>query len=474
MLSAMTEMISRLLTLVRNSAEDYLGSVNEHPVRTNTPDDDLRRRFGVPLGREGREPAEVIEALIAAAERGLVATTGPRFFGYVMGGATPVAIAADWLTSAWDQHGGFHAASPASAVCEEVVASWLRDLFNLPSGAGAGFVTGCSMANFSGLAAARHGLLARAGWDVEALGLRGAPPLHIVAGEEAHVTIYCALRLLGFGTASVHEVAADAQGRMCAELLEGVLRQLDGPAIVCAQAGNVNSGAFDDFETICEVTHRYGGWVHVDGAFGFWAGASPRQRHHTRAIELADSWAFDAHKWLNVPHDSGLIFVRDASALRGAMRLSASYLQQSEGVERDGCEWVPEATRRARGFVLWAALQALGRDGIAEMIDRCCRMAARFADRFAGVPNVSILNDVALNVVLLKLQPPEIVRPVVELVQRDGVCWVGSTVWHGVPAVRICVSAWNTTEADIDRSADAVLAAYRQVQRTVAGVGTVV
>ncbi|HWS72106.1 MAG TPA: aminotransferase class V-fold PLP-dependent enzyme, partial [Thermoanaerobaculia bacterium] len=436
-------------------------------VHPNIRGDELRRRFAIPLTETPRDPGEVLRELVDAAEPGLVATSGPRYFGFVIGGAYPVSIAADWLTSAWDQHGTFFASSPASSVCEDAVASWLRDLFGLPPAAGVGFTTGCQMANFAALAAARNALLAGAGWNVERDGLRNAPPLAIVAGEEAHVTISAALRLLGFGAAGVHLVPSDEQGRMRAELLEDVLQRVGCPSIVCAQAGNVNSGAFDPFETICEVTHRHGGWVHVDGAFGIWAAASPRYRALTVGLEDADSWAADAHKWLNVPYDSGFVIVRNAAALRGAMTLSASYLQQTEGAERDGIDWVPESSRRARGFVLWATLQTLGRSGVAELVDRCCALARQFAERLSRERGVTIVNEVVLNQVLVHLDPPagrdatEFTRDVTARVQRSGICWLGSTTWHGVPALRISVSGWNTTPADVELSSSAIVDAYR-------------
>jgi glutamate/tyrosine decarboxylase-like PLP-dependent enzyme len=458
-----------LLQFANESAEEFLSTLGDRKVHPNVSGDELRRRFAVPLPDASRDPHEVLRELVAAAEPGLVATSGPRYFGFVIGGAYPVAIAADWLTSAWDQHGTFFASSPATSVCEEAVAAWLLDLFGVSPAAGVGFTTGCQMASFAGLAAARNALLAAAGWDVERDGLRGAPPLAIVAGEEAHVTISAALRLLGFGAASVHLIPCDEQGRMRAELLEDVLRNAGCPAIVCAQAGNVNSGAFDAFEAICQVTHRHGGWVHVDGAFGIWAAASPRYRALTAGMSDADSWAADAHKWLNVPYDSGFVIVKNAAALRTAMTLKAAYLQQEDGAERDGIDWVPDSSRRARAFVLWATLQTLGRTGVAELVDRCCARARMFAEVLSREPGITILNDVALNQVLVRLEPPpsrddaDFTRDVTARVQRSGVCWLGSTTWHGVPALRISVSGWNTTAEDVEMSAAAIVEAYRAV-----------
>ncbi|MCU1231023.1 MAG: aspartate aminotransferase family protein, partial [Acidobacteria bacterium] len=452
-----TERTVELLSQAASSANAFLRSVQQRPVVAAATADQLRATFGVPLAAHGRDPEEVLRALIDAAEPGLVASAGPRYFGFVIGGAMPVTVAADWLTSAWDQNAGLFVASPAAAVAEDVVADWLIDLFGLPAGVSTGFVTGCQMANFTALAAARHSVLAAQGWDVEQYGLIGAPPLELIVSAEQHVTIYTALRLLGFGVARVHAIPTDEQGRMRADALDETLSKLAVPAIVCAQAGNVNSGAFDPIADIAPLVHAHGGWLHVDGAFGLWAAASPSQRDLIRGIELADSWATDAHKWLNVPYDSGLVFVRDAAAHRASMALIASYLIGGDRGERDNFDWVPESSRRARGFAIWAALQTLGRDGVAELIARCCSHARLFAELLGAERGITIANDVVLNQVLVRFGSDEVTRDVIARVQRGGVCWLGGTTWHGAAAMRISVSGWNTTEDDVQQSAAAII-----------------
>jgi len=407
-----------------------------------------------------------------AADPGLVGMAGPRYFGFVIGGAVPAALAADWLTSAWDQNAGLYVTSPASAVVEEVAAAWLRDLLDLPAAASVGFSTGCAMANFTALAAARHAVLARAGWDVETAGLFAAPEIDVVLGEEAHATIFSALQMLGLGRERVKWAAADGQGRMRADALRQALSSCRGPLIVCAQAGNVNTGACDPLPEIAAAVHERGGWLHVDGAFGLWAKASPALRRLVAGAELADSWATDAHKWLNVPYDSGLVAVADPAAHRAAMTISAAYLAQTAGRERDPFDWVPEFSRRARGFTVYAALRTLGRSGVADLVERCSALARRMAARLAAVPGVEILNDVVLNQVLVRFSPaggsasPEAIdaftREVIARVQAEGTCWLGGTVWQGKAAMRISVSNWSTTEEDVDRSAAAILACARR------------
>jgi glutamate/tyrosine decarboxylase-like PLP-dependent enzyme len=455
------------LSRVQELAGRFLDGLAERPVRATASLEQLRAALGAPLAEGGMEAGQVIEELARAAEGGLVADAGPRYFGFVIGGSLPAAMAADWLTSAWDQNAGLYATSPASAVVEEVAAAWLLDLLGLPKTAGIGFVTGCQMANATGLAAGRHAVLRRVGWDVEQQGLAGAPPVTVVVGEEAHVTIHSSLRLLGLGSGRALRVKADGQGRMVPEELRRVLAPVAGPTIVCAQAGNVNTGAFDDLAAIAPIARERGAWLHVDGAFGLWAAASPRLRDHVRGIAEADSWATDAHKWLNVPYDCGIIFVADAAAQRAAMGAQASYLIQTDGAERDPFEWVPEFSRRARGFTVYAALRSLGRQGVADLVDRCCRLASRMAGRLAQAEGVRILNEVVLNQVLVRFEPPRggdadaFTKAVIGRVQRDGTCWLGGTRWHGVDAMRISVSNWSTTEADADRSVEAILAAAR-------------
>ena len=455
-----------LLDRTADLARHFLHSLPDRPVGARADLPSLRRALGGPLPAAGAEAAAVIEHLARAADPGIVASAGPRYFGFVIGGSLPAALAADWLAAAWDQDAGLYACGPAAAVVEEVAAGWLLDLFGLPPEASVGFVTGGQMANFTGLAAARHAVLERAGWDVGEDGLIGAPAVDVVAGEEAHVTILTSLRMLGLGSRRVLRVAADRQGRMRPDELRRVLAGREGPAIVCTQAGNVNTGAFDPVGEIADIVHERGGWVHVDGAFGLWAAASAGLRRHVRGVERADSWATDGHKWLNVPYDCGIAIVRDAAAHKAAMTGRAAYLVQSSGGERDPQDWTPEFSRRARGFAVYAALKSLGRDGVADLVERCCRLARRMADALAGVPGVRILNEVVLNQVLARFEPAggdgdAFTKAVIARVQREGTCWMAGTRWHGMNAMRISVSNWSTTEADIDRSAEAILAAAR-------------
>jgi glutamate/tyrosine decarboxylase-like PLP-dependent enzyme len=450
-------------------AVDYLRQLPQRHVGARASLADLRRSIGSPLSEDGEAPVEVIRDLARRADPGLVGSAGPRFFGFVIGGALPVSVAADWLSSAWDQNAAFYSLSPANAVVEETVGGWLREIFGLPAGVSFGFVTGCQMANFTALAAARHHLLARSGWDVEARGLFGAPDLRVVVSAEAHVTIFAALRLLGLGAARVTLVPTDEQGRVRPDTLGEALAKGSAPTLVCAQAGNVNTGAFDPLEEIANLTKAHDAWLHVDGAFGLWAAASPATRPLLRGLERADSWASDAHKWLNVPYDSGLVFCAHPESHRAAMTSAAAYLVQSTGPERDPSDWVPESSRRARAFPLYAALRALGTGGVRRMVERACALARHMARRLGAVPGVAILNDVVLNQVLVRLAPPgatsdapeadAFTRDVVAKVQRDGTCWLGATRWRERSALRISVSNWSTTEADADRSVDAILRA---------------
>ncbi len=458
--------------LLRRTAEiaaDYLEQLPERPVGSAISREEMRRALGGTLSDHGESPGSVVEELAAQADPGIVATAGPRYFGFVVGGSLPVAVAADWLTSAWDQNAGLFVLSPANSVAEEVAGGWLLDLFGLPSTASFGFVTGCQAANFSALAAARHALSQRFGWDVEERGLYGAPEIAVVLGAEAHVTIHTALQMLGLGRERVHRVAVDGQGRMLPAALSATLAPLAGrPTLVCAQAGNVNTGAFDPLAAIADLTAKHGAWLHVDGAFGLWAGASPQLRALVRGVERADSWATDAHKWLNVPYDSGLVFCAHPDAHRAALTAHADYLQQTAGRERDPFEWVPEFSRRARGFTVWAALRHLGRQGVAELVERSCRHARRFADRLRGGDRIEVLNEVVLNQVLVRFSPPgrtgggdaaasdEFTREVIRRVQLDGTCWLSGTTWQGKAAMRISVSNWSTTEADVERSVAAI------------------
>ncbi|WP_328524022.1 pyridoxal phosphate-dependent decarboxylase family protein [Kribbella sp. NBC_00359] len=446
------------LTEAFERATTYLTGLPERPVGPRATADELHEALGGALPTGPTDAREVVAHLAKGVEEGLLPSGSGRFFGFVFGGATPAALAADWLTTVWDQNAGLYAAAPAAAVVEEVAANWLVELFGLPSGTSVGFVTGAQMANFTGLAAARHEVLRRTGWDVERDGLIGAPPIRVLAGAERHDTIDRALRFLGLGTSCIVPIDVDDQGRMRADALAAAL-ETEGPQIVCAQAGNVNTGAFDPIAEICDLAHAAGAWVHVDGAFGLWAAVSPELRPLVAGIDRADSWATDAHKWLNVPYDSGLVLCAHPEPHRAAMSIRAAYLIQDENGRRDSLDFNPEFSRRARGFPVYAAIRALGRSGIAEIVDRCHAMARRFADTLAA-NGVAVLNDVVLNQVLVRFGDDDaLTRRVVSAVQREGTCWMSGTTWQGKAAMRISVSNWTTDEADIDRSAAAVLTA---------------
>ncbi|HEV2851681.1 MAG TPA: aminotransferase class V-fold PLP-dependent enzyme [Thermoanaerobaculia bacterium] len=458
-----------LLKRTADLALEFLDGLPERRVGPVIPIEELRASLGGPLPEQGEDPRAVIEDLFRGADPGLVAMAGPRYFGFVTGGHVPAALAADWLTSTWDQNASLHISSPTASVVEEVAAGWLLEVLGLPRPASVGFTTGCTMANFTALAAARHAVLARLGWDVERRGLYGAPEIDVVVGEEAHATLHAALQMLGLGRERVKRAATDDQGRMREDSLREVLKGCRGPLIVCAQAGNVNTGSFDPLEEIADLVHNHrgaGGWLHVDGAFGLWAAASPSLAPLVQGAGLADSWATDGHKWLNVPYDSGIVIVKDPEAHRQAMTIAAPYLATG-GSERNPFDYVPEASRRARGFTVWAALRSLGRQGIAELVERCCALAKRFEERLRREPGVEILNDVVLNQVLVRFHPPDggdadaFTREVVTRVQADGTCWLGGTIWHGMAAMRISVSNWSTSEEDVDQSAAAILRAVR-------------
>lgn len=455
-------------------AQRFLASLPQRPVGAAAGFEELTTRLSVGLPAEGVAPERVIEELAEAVQPGLVASAGPRFFGFVIGGAVPAALAADWLASAWDQNAALNAASPAAAAVEAVAAEWLLELLGLPRSASVGFVTGCQMANFTCLAAARHAVLARAGWDVERDGLIGAPPVRVLVGDEAHATIFSALRYLGLGAERAVRVASDDQGRIRADALERALAGGSGPAIVCAQAGNVNTGAFDPLLPIAALAEAHGAWLHVDGAFGLWAAAAPATRALVRGVERADSWASDAHKWLNVPYDCGIAVVADPMSHRAAMAKSAAYLLTG-GAARDPHDFVPESSRRARGFASYAALRSLGRAGVADLVTRCCRLATRLAQRLAADPLVELLNEVVLNQVLVRFRAAEagdadaLTRDVIARVQADGSCWLGGTRFKGREAMRISVSNWSTGEADVDRAAAAILRCARAAAARSAG-----
>ncbi len=457
------QLTSTILEKARQQASDWFASLADRPVCATASADELRQILGGPIPEEGVKPEDLIEALASAGTRGTVASAGPRYFGFVVGGSLPAAVAADWLVSAWDQNAGLYALSPVVSVIEQITGSWLRELAGLGSGMSFGFVTGCQMANFTALAAARHRVLRNAGWNVEAHGLFGAPPVEVVVSEEAHYTIFMALRLLGLGADRVRRIPTDSQGRMRAEALSAALRGRRGPCIVCAQAGNVNTGAFDPLEEIAESAKDCGAWLHVDGAFGFWAAVSPERAVLVRGIERADSIATDAHKWVNVPYDCGIVFCADEEAHRGAMSLSAAYIAATVS-ERDPHEFVPEESRRARAVPVYAAVRTLGRQGLAELVERNCRQARRFADalRAAGY---EVLNEVALNQVLVSFGSAEQTLATIAAIQKEGTCWCGGTVWKGRTAMRISVCNWSTTDEDLGRSIEAILQAAREQAR---------
>ncbi|HYM60114.1 MAG TPA: aminotransferase class V-fold PLP-dependent enzyme [Thermoanaerobaculia bacterium] len=454
-----------LLTLARDRSVAFLRGLPERYVGARASRAEIMAALDVPLSDEGDDPAAVIDSMASQAERAAIASAGPRYFGFVIGGSLPVALAADWLTSAWDQNCGIFATSPLASVAEEVARGWLLDLLGLPATASVGFVTGCQMANFTCLAAARYAALRKAGWNVEEQGLPGAPAVNLVVGAETHVTILTSMRMLGFGTKALIAVPTDGEGRVRADELRRVLDSLDGPTIVCAQAGNVNTGAIDPLRDVIAAAHERDAWLHVDGAFGLWAGASRTKRSLLDGVDGADSWATDAHKWLNVPYDSGLAIVRDPVAHRASMTVSAAYLEQTAGAERDPVDWGPEFSRRGRGFPIYAALRALGRHGVEELVDRGCACARRMAERLIANSRVELLNDVVLNQVLVRFLPPAggdidaYTRDVVARVQKDGTCWLAGTTWHEMAAMRISFSSWATTEEDVDRSAAAILGA---------------
>ena len=439
---------------------DYAGHFTEtldtRPVRDQAGTDEMYASLGGPLPEDGLDARAVIASLVEAAQPGLVASQSGRYFGFVVGGSLPAATAADWLATAWDVNAGGWALGPAAMTVEEVARGWLAELLGLPGGVSGGFVSGCQMAHVTALAAARHHVLAEAGWSVAQDGLAGAPPIRVVVGGQRHVTIDRALRLLGIGASSLVVVPADDQGRMRVAELPDLA---GAPTIVCGQAGEVNTGAFDNFEAIADAVAGTGAWFHVDGAFGLWAGASPGLRHLVRGIERVDSWATDFHKWLNVPYDSGIAFCAHPEAHREAMSATAAYIVlQEDPRRRDSVDWTPEFSRRARGFAVYAAIRSLGRNGVAELVDRSCAHARLFAELLeAG--GATILNDVVLNQVLVRFGDGEATREIIRRVQEDGTCWLGGTEWQGEHAMRISVSNWRTTEEDVERSVAAILAA---------------
>ena len=440
----------------------YRASIDKRAVAPDARSIENVRAFDEPMSESGAKASDTLAMLDAIGSPAAVAMTGPRYFGFVIGGSMPVSLAANWLAGAWDQNAAMHEVTPAVSVIERVAADWMLDILGLPGNCGSAFVTGGTVANFTSLAAARNRVLRNAGWDVRSDGLFGAPEIDVFVGAEAHPTLLKSLSLLGLGEKRVTTIEVDEQGRMRADRIP----ELSGPTIICTQVGNINSGAFDPINDICDCTAEANAWVHIDGAFGLWAAASKEFSAICSGIERADSWATDAHKWLNVPYDCGVAFARDATALKDAMAITADYLITDSDF-RNPSDYTPELSRRARGVEVWAALRTLGRHGVADMIERCCRHARRFGDELSSA-GYKVLNDVVLNQVLVSFQDDETTLRVVAALQQDGTCWCGSTVWHGVTAMRISVSNWSTTDDDVTASLNAMLRIARQATNSTA------
>ena len=444
-----------LLTFAADCAHRYVESLIERRVAPDARAVADLSRFDVRLQDDSIDPRDVIRELDDGVTPATMAMAGPRFFGFVIGGSLPAALAADWLVSAWDQNTGLYNSTPGTSHIEDVALRWLLDVLRLPSESAGAFVTGTTVAHVTALAAARHAVLKRAGWNVEADGLFGAPPIQVVVSDEAHPTLLKALGVVGLGRKRIVRVPTDDQGRMRADALP----PLSGPAIVCVQVGNVNTGASDPVSALCDYAQQVGAWVHVDGAFGLWARVAPSRAYLAEGVERADSWATDGHKWLNVPYDSGIAFVRDAEALRASMAVTAEYLPTATN-RRNPSDFTPELSRRARGIPVWAALRSLGRAGLTELVERNCRQARRFAAALADV-GCEVLNEVVLNQVLVSFGSPARTREVIAAIQRDGTMWAGETVWQGRTAMRISVCSWMTTDDDVEKSIEAIFRAAR-------------
>lgn len=446
-----------LLIHTAELAATYLEQLDERPVFPQLSSDDLRSRIPHELPEGPTDPRIVVDELAAAVGPGLVAGAGGRYFGFVTGGSLPASVGADWLTTTWDQNSFSYVSSPAASLVEDITAGWMKDLLRLPPHSSVAFVTGCQMAHVTCLAAARLEVLREVGWDLHRAGMSSGPQIRVVTGEKRHVTVDRALRLLGIGSDSIELVATDAQGRIGVDALEATLADGEGPTIVVAQAGEVNTGSFDPLAALIDVGRRHGAWVHVDGAFGIWARVSPALEHLVDGLERADSWAFDAHKWLNVPYDSGVAVVANPEAHRAAMTGEAAYLSPTT-TQRDAYDWTPEASRRARGFAVYSALRSLGRQGLTDLIDRCCAHARRFAAELSEIPGAVIANEVELNQVLVRFGDDETTMRVLRGVQSSGEAWMGATEWDGRKAIRISVSSWATTDHDVSRT----IAAFRR------------
>ena len=441
----------KLLEATAQRAISYLESLDERSVAPSKEAVHGLTALNQPLQQEPMDPESVIRELDESISPATMAMAGQRFFGFVIGGSLPAALAANWMTGAWDQNTAYYEATPGTAILEQTALRWILDLLQLPSTCGGAFVTGATMANFTALAAARNAVLSRVGWKVESDGLFKAPPINVIVSAEAHPSLLKSLGLLGLGRSRVTRVPVDEQGRMRSE----ELRVSSDPTIVCVQAGNVNTGAFDPIREICNRAHRAGAWVHVDGAFGLWARISPSREHLIVGLEDADSWATDFHKYLNVPYDSGLAIVRERDTLRAAMAVTAEYLPAKDE-HRNPSDYTPELSRRARGVEVWAALRSLGRSGLVDLVERTCAHANRFAEglRAAGY---MVLNDVVLNQVLVSFRDAETTMKVIAELQEEGTCWCGKTVWQGQTAMRISVSSWATTDADVERSLETMV-----------------
>ncbi|HKP18959.1 MAG TPA: pyridoxal-dependent decarboxylase [Gaiellaceae bacterium] len=451
-----------LLHQTADAAADFLESLSERPVLPEVDAAELLDRLGGPVPDGPEDAHRVVAELAEVGSAAAVAIPGPRYFGFVIGGAVPAALAADWLTSAWDQNAGLWVGGPAASAVEEIAGSWVADLLGLPRARSWAFVTGTQMAHATAMAAARNHVLAQVGWDVEEKGLTGAPAIRVFAGEKAHSTFPRALRFVGLGTGSIERIAADDQGRMRPDALRGALGAHEGPAIVCAKAGEVNTGSFDAFDEIADAAEEAGAWLHIDGAFGLWAAASPRFAHLCAGAERADSWATDGHKWLNVPYDCGIMLCARPEAHRRAISVYADYLiHAGEGGPRDEMDWTPEFSRRARGFTVYAAIRQLGRSGIAELVERCCAHAARFARELPST-GAEVLNEVVLNQVLFRYESDARTAEVLRRVQESGEAWMSGSVWEGRQAIRLSVSNWQTSDDDVTRT----LAAFARAAAT--------
>lgn len=466
----MTDDLTHLLGRAVEHSARYRQSLKDNSGKPQVGYYDMRAALAAPLPEGRSAPEAVLEELVRVAEPGLMPMAGPRFFGFVIGASHPAGVAADWMVSAWGQNAGYHTPTPAAAAMEEIAEGWLVDILDLPKGSSVGFVTGATVANAVGLSAARTKVLLDAGWDVDADGMFGAPEVTVLVGDDAHSSVFSALQMIGFGYKRVTRVGTDGQGRMRPEALEAAIGQSSGPKIVIAQAGQINTGAYDPFAEIVEIAHAHQAWVHVDGAFGLWARATPSHKHLTDGIEGADSWVTDGHKWLQVPYDSGFAIVRDREVHQRAMTQWGSYLPSINQGDRVPSAFVPELSRRARGIPVWAMLKTLGRSGVAELVERHCGFARQFAARLGAEPGIRIMNEVTINQVIVNFGEgaaearKAATEAVIAKVQQGGVCWVGGAAWRGDWVMRISVSSGETTADDVDMSADAIIAAWREVR----------